>query len=160
MVRNATGELLYPDYKGSAGRAWELPIRLGRHAVKHSAALGGWLVDAPLAHAFWRYHTATLVHLREVPGVEPPIIVLPGATHELMMWALDPAFDHQIDPSVMHTMTHMLTPIDFAEQFTVRTDRRALDIARLAIQRCINGELLPDTDSRQAWGSFLRSQPQ
>jgi hypothetical protein len=158
MARGADGELLNPDYIGGAGRAWELPNRFeGQTTEQLSATLGGWLIEAPFALPAWNYHVASLVHLRDMPGSAPAVIRLPGATHELMMWALDPRFEDEIDPTDVNSMRHVLQPFDFEEQFKAQADERALEVVRFAIQKCVDGELVPDTDGRAGWRDFLNS---
>lgn len=157
MARGADGELLNPDYIGQAGRAWELDVKFEGRTIEQSAALGGWLIEAPFALPAWNYHVASLIHLRPTPPAKDPVISRPGSTHELMMWALDPRLEEEIDPQDIKTMRHILQPIDFSEQFIARNDERALKVVRFAIQKCVDGELLPDTDGRRGWIDFLDS---
>lgn len=158
MSRKPGEDLYNPDYLGQVGRVWELDVDPDRTRPEHAAAIGGWLIEAPWAVPAWNYHVASLVHLRDIPGTKPAVITVDGASHELTMWSLDPQYEDQIDPQDTSTLKHVLTPIDMAEQFVSPSDQRALEVVRFAIQKCVDGELIPDTDFRSEWREFLLSQ--
>ena len=111
--------------------------------------VGYWLVFAPWAHLVWQYHAISLVHLRGFVKKEPPKIALPGATHELLIFALDPK--HNIDPYNLR----ILEPISISQQFISENDAEALSILEKCIQRIADGELSPDSDFRKVWHHIL-----
>ncbi|KKK65663.1 hypothetical protein LCGC14_2971880 [marine sediment metagenome] len=115
----------------------------------HEFTVGYWLVFAPWAHLAWQYHAISLTHLRGLANGKPPNIVLPGATHELLIFALDPK--HDIDPYNLRT----LEPISIAQQFISENDAKALSILEKCIQRIADGELSPDSDFRKVWHHIL-----
>ena len=158
MSRGPDGELQNPNFIGAAGRAWELTATSSNLRVEHTASLGGWLIEAPFAHPAWNYHVASLVHLREIPGAAPAVIKFNGASHEFMMYALDPRFEEELDPDNTDTLKRILEPFDMVEQLKVDSDDRALEVVRFAVQKCVEGELLPDADGRNEWRNFFRSQ--
>lgn len=161
MTRQSGEDLQNPNYTGSIGRAWN--VSFSNFSTEEpdteqtSTALGLWLIEAPFVHAAWSYHAADIVHLRDVSGLPPAILQRPGATHEFTMHALDPKFENFYDPSDIETLhNHLLVPVDVHEQLVLPSDQRALDVARTAIQKCVDGELLPDSDYRRAWGRYFR----
>src|ERR1700693_3088072 len=117
MTRGPGEDLRDPDYIGPIGRAWDVPVRAEDMVRREqSAVLGAWLVEAPFVHPAWDYHSASLVHLRDILGGEPLIINRPGATHEFVMYALDPRFDDYYDPNDIDSLRHPMTPPDVVDQ--------------------------------------------
>ena len=158
MARGPGEDLRNPDFSGSIGRAWEVELTPeGLSRPEQSSALGMWLIEAPFVVPAWSYHGAALIHLRDIPGGDPPMINRDGATHEFHMLPLDPKFEDFYDPSDITCLQHPITSPDISEQLIVPSDEIALEIAKTAIQKCVEGELLPDSDYRSQWHSFFRS---
>lgn len=159
MVRRPGEDLQNPDFHGTHGRAWEV-TGVGRDEVRveHTASLGIWLVEAPMANPLWSHYAATRFHLHDIPGAKPVNLRREGATHELVMGTVDPEVENTIDPSDIRTFK-MLSPPDLQEQLVLPSNTRALEVVRFAIQCCVDGRLSPDTENhRQDWVSFFRSQ--
>lgn len=160
MARQRGEDLHNPDFAGEYGRAWEVLVDPDKfERVEQSASLGTWLIEAPYAHPAWNYHGVALMHLRDIPGAGPAVIIRPGATHELWVHALDPTYENHVDPTDITTL-HTLEPPDTVEQLILPSDERAIEVARLAVQKCVTGELVPDSDFRADWQQFLRAQEQ
>lgn len=149
-MSRVNGELQNPDFPGEVARAWIVP-----DDPEAAAALGVWLVEACDAHPLWNYHVVVLVHLRVAPGLPAPVIASPGATHELLVMALDPDHDYTVDPADISTFQWM-NPPDVVEQFAARDDDHAVSIATEAVRKCVNGELVPDSDYRSLWRHFVQ----
>jgi hypothetical protein len=140
---------------GPYTKAWLLPVE---EVAKRSdipkdwaATVQIWLIEAPWAHPMWHSYILSLIHLRPIEGVKPPVIHLKGATHEMMLWALDPQADRR--PLMDGTAIRMpfLSPANFAAQLTARTDEDACIRVRNAVQRIADGKLSPDTDYLRLW---------
>lgn len=158
MARQPGEDLQNPDYYGPMGRAWEVSSA-GRDeiSVQDVSSLGIWLIEAPNANRLWNYYAATLVYLRDIPGAPPVKLKREKATHEFVMGTIDPEVDNTVDPSDIKTFK-MLTPPDLHEQLTLPSDERALEVVRLAVQNCVDGQLSPDAiNYRPEWTSFFRS---
>jgi hypothetical protein len=103
----------------------------------------------------WSYWWLSLIHLRDVPGAPPAKLDprVPGATHELISFAQDPG--QAPDPDDVKTFRH-LTPIDWAIQFKVGTDRDAMRLAERVVTTIMQGVASPDTDYRTFWARAIR----
>lgn len=159
MARKPSEDLKNPDYQSATGRAWEVS-GAGRDEVRveQTASLGIWLIEAPMANPLWSHYAATLLHLHDIQGAAPAVIRRQGATHELWIGTVDPKVENTIDPSDIRTFK-MLTPPDLQEQLILPSNARAVEVARLAIQMCVDGRLSPDAENhRQAWIGFFKSQ--
>lgn len=135
-----------PDIEGSSGEqqraAWLLAS--GRWDVC------SYLVRFPGAHAFWDRWLVTAVHLRAEPaGAKPPVVTLPGATHEVLIVALDPEH-YRADPRDHDGISH-LTPVDCAYQVAGLTDRQAAQIVELMVQTMCGSAWSPDSDFGRLW---------
>lgn len=146
-----------PTLVGPGGCAWEIDRVAARAAAgwteERDATVAGWVVFAPLSHPFWPYHLVGAIHLRPLPGEKSPAkIYLPGATHEVIVHAIDPT----VVPSLVNPRT--LRPTNFIGQWIVRERRNPVDLDRVAaakIRGCVEeilaGQLSPDTDDREQW---------
>ena len=109
-----------------------------------------------MVNPLWSHYAVTLFHLYDIPGA-PAAIRRQGASHELWVATVDPAVENTIDPSDIRTF-RMLTPPDLQEQLILPSNARALEVARLAIQMCVDGQLSADAENhRRDWISFFRS---
>ncbi|HEU5121489.1 MAG TPA: hypothetical protein VFT59_01480 [Candidatus Saccharimonadales bacterium] len=159
MTRKPGEDLQNPDYQGTTGRAWEV-TGFGRDEIDvgHTASLGIWLIEAPMVNPLWSHYAATLFHLQDIPGAPPVKFRRQGATHEFWIGTVDPEVENTIDPSDIRTFK-MLSPPDLQDQFILPSNARALEVVRLAIQQCVDGQLSPDAENhRQEWIDFFRSQ--
>jgi hypothetical protein len=156
MARGPGEDLKEPDFIGPAGRAWEVEMTAdGLTRPDQAAALGMWLIEAPMVAPFFNYYGAGLIHLRDISGGMPAVELRKGATHEFHILALDPRFDDFYDPNDMTSLQHPVMPPNVGEQLIVPGDEQALAIAREGIEKCLNGELPPDSDYRDDWHNFL-----
>lgn len=142
-----------PDIDGFA-RAWRLKFDAARAKATargraDDSSVCAWCVNAPWANIFWSNYAIMCVHLRDQPNqTKPPTINLPGATHEIIVLALDPNFTPEIDPD---PGLHYLTPANFAGQFKVASDAAAEEVVEKIVRRICAGTLNPDTDAMKQW---------
>ena len=128
---------------GPCGRAEELAVPSNRAP----ATLLWWLITAPLYHPLWSQYVLSVVTLGDQPGLEPATLHFPGATHELLVMALNPG-----EPPRPHTAEALqqgkglnyLLPVNVAHQFTA-TDNEMRHLAELACTGVVNGVLNPET---------------
>lgn len=150
--------------RGSYGTAEPVPVPPSSPEVPH-ATLSTWLITAPRYHLAWSQYNLGVLHLRETPELgKPNRLDFPGATHEILVAALDP--DHGPFTLAMMkefartgTGMHYLRPVNIEWQFEA-TDEEAVELCRMACLGIIHGQLNPETgDSsekiRAAWSHSL-----
>lgn len=104
-----------------------------------------WIVFAPWAHPVWHSYVVLLYDLTtEIPDQPAPVLYLDGATHELMVFALDPS--HPAEPPV-----HTLAPANHGYQFRADSNEAARDRVVALLEMIAAGTLSPDTDYRLSW---------
>lgn len=156
MIRQNYGTVSQPpDIVGAFGRAWRIPLAPPGERGRPDAdgTVDGWLMFVPGAHLLWTYWIATVVHLRPILGVKPAHITEPGATHEMIIAALNP---EQPLPDLAavgrgEASFAFLTPLDVVQQFTVADDAQGATLCELAVRSCIDGYASPDQDWRSWW---------
>lgn len=140
--------------RGPCGEAIEVLITA--HDVPDTTAtLATWLLDVPGQSPAWTYYVISVIHLRPIPGVRPADIRVPGATHELLLIALDPAGGH--DPADCSDWRY-LTPVNAVEQLELPNDSSAVELAELAAKAVLAGVLPaepPLAGQREPWRSAL-----
>ena len=135
------------DFVGPYGASWRAEPFAG------GTQLGAWLLYAPLAHAFWDWHTLLLVTLEDMPGVEPATRYAPGARFELLVLAIDP---ERPPTSPAGPFVPMMPP-DVLVQFGGELDTiGAVALAERLGRRCAMGSLVPDSDWQRHWIAVVR----
>jgi hypothetical protein len=124
--------------RGTASLVHAMPIR-----ADESASLASWFLELPGSHPAWSCYLLSVIHLRQIPGVHPPVIKEPDATHELTVLSLDPTVGPRAED--LDSWRYML-PVNIAEQFHVDSDADARELARLAADALVLGILDPDPD--------------
>lgn len=141
-----------PTMTGRMGKAWliDMDAVSRRRGIvndpRASVTLPCWIASAAYAHPLWSHYVIMCIALRDVPGVPTAKVNLKGATHEVMVFALDP--DRR--PAV-NDMPRMLQPANFVAQFIEPDDLSAAARVQQAVQDVIDGTLNPDTDFRRMW---------
>lgn len=123
---------------GNAGTASEVIVD-EYDTPAWTAALSNWFLHCPRQSPAWEHYLLSVVHLRDTPGVTPPLITVLGATHEIIIVALNPQKNPQADD--IGSWQHLWPP-NVREQFTVGDDEDAIELAKMAAQAVVNG-LLP-----------------
>lgn len=135
------------EHVGLCGRAERLPqpdIPEASETVSH------WLLTAPPYHPLWSQYMLAGIRLRDdVPWrPEPPHRQFPGATHELLVVALNPdqgPYTGEKMLSYAHTgdLPYLL-PVNHAHQFEA-TDEELEQLAWFAAFGVVHGVLNPET---------------
>lgn len=156
MTRKMTDIAIPPNESGPGGPAWlqDLAATRASYGVKpeNDAMIAAWVIEASWAHPVWHSYYLSLVHLRPLPDDRETMIYLRGATHEMVLMALNP--DFPLEPLIAGEKgaLHFLTPANFAAQLIADSDAAAAERIRLeAVQPIVQGVLSPDTDFRAAW---------
>lgn len=131
-----TGDVL----TGSFGTATQLLVdEPGTPAQAATVAM--WFLHCPGQSLAWDRYALSVVHLRMLPGVPPARILVPCATHEVLLVAYHPQADPQpTDPESWR----ILTPVNVHEQIELPSDEDAADLLRHAAQAVVDG-VLPAT---------------
>lgn len=128
-------------------------------ATSAPATLVAYLIDAPGFHPLWSQYVLSVVTLADVEGVPPATLKFPGATHELLVIALNPDAGPQTVESLATGAAagriQYLTPVNIAEQYEA-TDDEMTQLAWLACRGVVLGALNPETADaptriRQNW---------
>lgn len=139
-----------PDMTGQHGAAWR--VNLAAVIAKYPAGPPmeltpcAWVVHAPYAHPIWHSYAIACVALRHHERAPVPRICLEGATHQIMVWALDP--EH---PVTVDDRPRLLTPLNFGAQFIAESDVAAVKRIDETVRDVIEANLNPDTDAVQQW---------
>jgi hypothetical protein len=139
-----------PTIDGPRARAWLLDFS---HQTTPHSGVSGWLVEAPWAHPLWHSYRISLIHLRPVPGLPAAHITLHGATHEMMVFALDP--DAPREGILTGGPCPILRPTNFAAQMIEDSDDAGAQRVERAVQMICQGKLSPDTDYIRQWVSLF-----
>ena len=150
-------------YTGEHGSATELPIDPLLPGAR--TTICWWLLTGHW-HPLWQQYALLVVHLRPDADHPDPHVAFVGATHELLVVALNPGDGAQpvIHPPEqvargLASIGGYLEPVDVAHQFTA-TDDEMRQLADLAAQACVAGQLTPCTDDarntlREVWLTSL-----
>jgi hypothetical protein len=113
-----------------------------------------WVLTVPWAHPFWDQYLVLLSDLTTETG-EPPAIVRPGMTHEMMIWVINPEIEITKWADKPPTGA-LLSPANHGYQFKADSDEAARDRIAGYIAQIEARELSPDTDWRGAWNKLFK----
>lgn len=149
-------------FTGSFGTATKIDLSsMTSTRPDQQASLAVWFLQIPDAHPLWSSFLLSAVHLREVDGAPPAFKRFPGATHEMLVIALDPVLEPR--PDDVKTWRH-LTPINVVEQFAVNTDDDAIAMTAALARACVDGLLFVEPEgilgARERWTTTVSSTSQ
>ncbi len=134
-----------PDRETQYGRAWRVDLSVATNGPHASVA--AWIVEAPWAHPFWSNYLISVSHLRPVSGLTDPKIYVDGASHEIVLHALNP----DVAPSLVRPASTILAPANFAAQWVAGGDIDADGKIEQCVERILDRTLSPDTDAISQW---------
>lgn len=140
-----------PTITGASGSAWMAAITPELKAG-WPAGLDTWLLHCPAAHPFWSWYVMTACSLRDIPGMRPAQIRTPGATHELLVFAMDPAWLPGPDwcsKGAGRWHSRRLTPQNLAWQAAADSDEQWCALIHDLVEAFCSGRVSPDTDHRR-----------
>jgi hypothetical protein len=114
------------------------------HLTDTPATLAAWIISAPHWHPAWSQYLLAILTLADIPGTRPATIYVPGATHELIVAALNPEPGPHAALTATNATLGLLRPVNIAQQFTA-TDARARELAALCVRAVVGGVLNPET---------------
>lgn len=137
-----------PDLQGPSGKGWSVPMPTHHDRPETAATLATWVLTIPEAHPAWHSYVLSLIHLRDIPGGRPAQKEFPEATHEVLLFALDPGEPLPDIDAGDRFRPAMLSPVNLIEQFTAESDAQAVSIAEGLARAFVLGHASPDTDYR------------
>ena len=119
-----------------------------------------WSVKAPWAHPLWHSYVTVLYDLTTpVPeriAADGPVLYMPTATHEFLLYALDP---DQPVPKITEDPTtwayRRLSPANHGYQFAAASDDAAFARIDKLMAEIDRGNLSPDTDFTRHWDTLF-----
>ena len=130
------------------------PTLFDSYPAREGQAFGaGWIITAPWAHPFWSQYVISLTDLTTPMEIGPPLLYMPGATHEFVLEALDPELPVTEFKIMNQPRLRRLSPPNFAYQFKAASDAAATARIQALVDLIDAGKLSPDTDWRRAWDS-------
>jgi len=111
-----------------------------------------WIINAAWAHPVWSQYALFLYDLTTDTETAPNIY-LKGATHEFLLYALDPA--HPVASGAHPKTVRWLEPANHGYQFIAESD----EAAELRMQAVVDligmRRVSPDTDFRTQWDALF-----
>lgn len=142
---------------GAVGRATEILSELEpSDRPDLQGSVGIWFLDCPGQSPAWRHYLLSIAHLRPIEGVKPARIFREGATHEVMLLALDP----EANPAPCDEGSwKWLSPTNYAGQIILPSDRDARRVIGILARATADGLLWaepPLSGQKEPWESQLR----
>lgn len=127
------------------------------NTVDQSATIAAWFIDAPGQSPAWSKYLLAAIHLRPIDGQsKSPTIRLEGATHEILLTALNPDKNPRLDDT---ETWHHLTPLNLEEQFIVGSDAAARELVRDCAHAVVAGLLWAEpalSGQVEPWRTVIR----
>lgn len=134
-----------PDYTGVDGNAaWELDRKL---FTEGTAVTVAWVLQLPTAHPIFKQYLVSCISLADITGIPKAIVHLPGATHEIAVYAMNPDDENP----TLQKLPSILQPPNFVGQFIAANDAEAYSRTNATVFEVMVGVLLIDTDYRHMW---------
>jgi hypothetical protein len=137
-----------PTISGDRGRAWKVDLSAQVEHVDQTACLQSWIIEQPGVHVFWSRWQVSVVHLRDIPGQSKQAFKkFPEATHEFMIFALDPECygEHEAWPAKIERVG-LMHPADLVHQVAVTSDQVASHLCELLVEGACRGQVILDSD--------------
>lgn len=141
--------------KGPAGTATEVLMEGKRATPDQTATLSTWFFDCPGQSPFWDNYLLSIIHLRPIEGVKPADIRVPGATHEVLLLALDP--NKKPQATKLKSWSWLL-PMNLCEQVELPDDKAAVVLLAQVAGAVVDGRLWaepPLSGQKEPWRTVL-----
>lgn len=118
------------------GRRIKLPPMDDRASPEQYAGVALWLFDLPYTSVLTDRYALALIDLRDIKGVPAAVKDKPSRTHELCFMAVNPDTTDEMWESGRY---RVLTPVNYAEQFTARHPSAAVWVAERCAEAFVQG---------------------
>lgn len=102
--------------------------------------LARWILHLPGQNPVWSYYALMLCHLRDGDGLPPAQKHSPEFTHEVSVWAINPALS---EPRLIAGDMAVLQPLNYVRQF-VSTDEYSRGLAARLTELLVQGVLIAE----------------
>ena len=164
VVGRARARVAFPMTKpasvlGQYGRAWECDLpairaKLPRFAPP-DAMLAHWVIEAPWSHQVVHSYSLMLIHLRYIIDRPPSRKLIPGASHEICLQAINPGAPRGrflVEPADPRAW---IEPMTFAAQIAEPSDEAAARRVVHAVELVCAGRLSPHPSHARAWAEIF-----
>lgn len=138
-----------------AVRCWRMRKVVTR--PDQEAGIATWVINGPF-HPLWRWWALGVVHLRPLAGVRPVVLRREGASHEVLIFSVDPEKCPEPDIDKLEREggeLPNLMPLDLVHQVVGLDDEQAAELAGLMVKAIVAGEMSPDQDFAEMWRRTL-----
>jgi hypothetical protein len=115
-----------------------------------------WLLDVPGWSPAWRHFMVSVITLKEIDGVGRATKRWPGATHELVVQAMD---SEKLPLPTDKSTWSFLTPVNVVWQFSA-TDAEAAKACRALTALALDGGLCLETQgiegAKEQWAQWIK----
>lgn len=115
-----------------------------------------WVINAPWAHPLWTQYVLFLYDLTTPSDKGETLILKEGMTHEMILYALDPAVLILPHKPLMEQKFKYLQPANCGYQFKAESNEAAVERICKIIDKVDSLELSPDTDYRRMWDELFK----
>lgn len=146
-----------PTLEGKA-KAWKLAHTISKDKWEPAwaATIDRYILHCTWSHPFWSYYFISGVHLRPIAGVPPAKKHFPSASHEIMIYSIDPKEPPDIDKcETGEKFPAILQPPDLVHQVAGLTDKQFAYLLQDVIVTVVEGRAAPDVDFRAFWQRSL-----
>lgn len=119
----------------------DLPPVKDRPNPATAACINRWVLHLPGYSVFWNCYCLAGCHLREVEGTPLAIKHFPEATHEIVLFALDPDHDQE---TLRSGGIAALKPTNYCKQVSLRGDEQLDVVLRELCKEFVAGRLIPE----------------
>ena len=113
-----------------------------------------WAITAPWAHLAWSQYLLHLYDLTSPVGAAPKVH-LPGATHEFLLFAIEPDMPLKHDIKISEQQYGHLEPPNQGYQFRAASNEAARDRLQNVVDLIVAEKLSPDADHRSRWHALF-----
>lgn len=142
----------YPEIQGIAS-AWKMAVGPDARPEQEANILS-YVVNGPY-HPHWSWWAVSVIHLRGIPGAQPPHRQYPEAEYELMILSIDPETPPNPDKPFPQDIRY-LEPPDVVCQFHGITDDQAAKVCDSVVRAICAGRSC-DSDYRSFWEDAIES---
>lgn len=150
VLRQLPDDLLIYTGKSGTGQKVHGP------AADAPACIEAWILDVPGWSPAWRHFMLSVITLADIDGIGRATKRWPGATHELVVQAMDPA---KLPLPTDKSTWSFLRPVNVVWQF-VATDKEAGVVCRALTSLALEGGLCLETQgitgAHDQWAQWIK----
>lgn len=92
----------------------KIDVALCESKPQRESTVAFWLLNLPGDHPLWSEYFVSAVRLKDIEGMPPATITVPGATHEIIVAAIDPKLTPEEREKIQFRPLH---PLNHVYQF-------------------------------------------